>query len=408
MKKNLMKAAAVALTLAMAAGTLGLSGCAKVAAPSGVGSIELKAGASEGGGAAVTAQWAAADGAAGYEVRCYIAGEGGSEGAPAAEAAPGEDVSGTQCRFDGLAYGQQYTVEVEPYAEGRSGAHVGGEPMAATVSTGAAPVTGLALEANADEAEGEAYVKATWPASEGADGYLVKIEEAGPAAADAAEATADAADTADADAADADAPDAAAETASDKAITDQTAAGTAEAAGTADAPAGTPAADAPAQPGDDADAGADAITDEGATAVTGTEHTFTGLAYGQAYTVTVAAYADGEDGRTVSAATAAEAATGVPALCAPSLTATGASTSEIQLAWDPVEGATGYTLRCGASADAIGDILYEAGADETGYVNGPLGEGATVYYTIAPRFGGHEYAQSEAASATTKVTPKPA
>ncbi|MDR1796040.1 MAG: hypothetical protein LBR44_01130, partial [Clostridiales Family XIII bacterium] len=49
------------------------------------------------------------------------------------------------------------------------------------------------------------------------------------------------------------------------------------------------------------------------------------------------------------------------------------------------------------------DVLYEAGADETEYVNGPLAAGTTVYYTIAAKYKTHEYAPKGAGGSSDEA-----
>ena len=144
---------------------------------------------------------------------------------------------------------------------------------------------------------------------------------------------------------------------------------------------------------------------------TETEETFFNLEYATEYKISVRSLLRYGGVTATSAPAEAEAVTGVPAIESPALTAEGVSISAIKLQWEPADGATGYIIRWGGHEDHMDEILYEAGADETEYVhtltdrNDHIG-GIVAYYTIAAKYGDHEYAPSEILrAASVRVNP---
>ena len=135
--------------------------------------------------------------------------------------------------------------------------------------------------------------------------------------------------------------------------------------------------------------------------VAGTEYTFEGLEYATEYRISAKAFLRYGGDIVISADTAADAVTGLPAIESPTPAAEGISTTEIKLTWDPVEKATGYVIRLGGAKEEVDKIIYEAGEDETEYTVSELAAGAIMYFTIAAKYGDHEYPESEIVRGTT-------
>jgi hypothetical protein len=91
-------------------------------------------------------------------------------------------------------------------------------------------------------------------------------------------------------------------------------------------------------------------------------------------------------------------ATGLPA--APSFTATAVSATEINLAWTPVAGATGYLVDewCNGAFHQIGSL----GSSSTGYAVTGLSPGTTYYFNVAAN-NGYDITWALPQSATTLV-----
>jgi len=144
-----------------------------------------------------------------------------------------------------------------------------------------------------------------------------------------------------------------------------------------------------------------------------TEETFLDLEYATEYKVSVRSFLQFGDVKAMSAPAEAEAVTGVPAIVSPTLTAEGVTVSAIKLSWELADGATGYIIRWGVSEEDVNKLLYEAGADETEYVHTITDStnhvgGIVIFYSIAAKYGDHEYAPSEVLRAVTvKVNTRP-
>ena len=150
-------------------------------------------------------------------------------------------------------------------------------------------------------------------------------------------------------------------------------------------------------------------------------YTFDDLSFDTEYVVSVQAYseyteeegtvvAEGtvQDGLLIGQETKQTVKTGVPMLESPALKAVAQNQTDIKLSWGTVDGATGYVLRCGAGAETVTDLLYNASGDETEYTNAGLAPGTTVYYSIAAIYGSHEYKVSDIVTATSKSADAPA
>ena len=136
--------------------------------------------------------------------------------------------------------------------------------------------------------------------------------------------------------------------------------------------------------------------------VTGTEYTFKGLEYATEYRISARAFLRyGGDIVTSADAAAADAVTGVPAIESPTPEARGISITEIKLTWEPAEKATGYVIRLGGAQEEVDKIIYEAGEEETEYIVSELRAGAIMYFTVAAKYGDHEYPESETVRGTT-------
>ena len=99
---------------------------------------------------------------------------------------------------------------------------------------------------------------------------------------------------------------------------------------------------------------------------------------------------------------------GSPSLAAPSLSAQAASSTQINLTWSPVTGATSYNLYRSASAGGEGSAPYKTGITQQSYSvtfsDTGLTSGTSYYYTAVPVGPGGEGASSNEASATPGST----
>ncbi len=138
------------------------------------------------------------------------------------------------------------------------------------------------------------------------------------------------------------------------------------------------------------------------TGLYGTSYADTGVVASTPYYYTVTAVNAGGES---APSNEANATTGTSALPAPTgLTATAVSSTEIDLSWTAVVGATSYNLYRGITPGGEGNTPYKSGINKATYSDVGLTNGTTYYYFVTALSGGVEGDPSEEVYATPKPT----